>query len=387
MRTYRHLLLLLMLLASCASRAPDRCDPGPLALPASVEAVEGTPVRVVLDDAADSPGLSITARSDAGSADARAWTLAPGPRDQGEHELSLEARDSSGALVGCASTSVRVRPAPAPGCASVRLLLVGDSLTEQTWYPNDLARMLDASGIAWTMLGTVAPTGCDPAACQDALPGVRHQGFGGWTWTMYLERFVAHPSGGRLVRSSPFLFDEGSGPVLDVGRYVSATLGGVEPDVAVFLLGSNDCFNVRSDDDSAIDACAQKAVAAAEKLLGAFRAALPRADLDVALIPPGNERDAPFKSTYGPSYSAAGWRRIQRRVVRAELAAFDRREADGIRVVPTELAVDPAADFSPTNAAHPNPGGYQAFAESVLPYVLARATTAPSVVGCSNPAQ
>src|SRR5437868_6449542 len=61
----------------------------------------------------------------------------------------------------------------------LRLLIVGDSLTHSTFHINELTRSLSRPGNPkWELLGTnTAP---------QALPGVRHEGYGGWTWHCFL---------------------------------------------------------------------------------------------------------------------------------------------------------------------------------------------------------
>ena len=80
-----------------------------------------------------------------------------------------------------------------------------------TRYPNEVAWLLSqAPLIDWKMLGTHRP----PSAEEN----VAHEGYGGWTWQRFAEKYEADPDGTHRKRSSPFVFLSDGKPKLDVCR-------------------------------------------------------------------------------------------------------------------------------------------------------------------------
>jgi hypothetical protein len=67
-----------------------------------------------------------------------------------------------------------VLPAKAGEGKNFRLLIVGDSLTHATAYPNEIAKLFSSpTNPTCKTLGTHRPA--------SAAPGVAHEGYGGWT--------------------------------------------------------------------------------------------------------------------------------------------------------------------------------------------------------------
>src|SRR5690606_20675044 len=108
-----------------------------------------------------------------GTTSARRWSVTPKAEDAGSHKLTLTVRDAGHQPLARGSTTLRVVPADAGKGRTLRLLVVGDSLTNATVYPNELARLLSQPGNPeWKMLGTHRP--------GSAAEGVAHEGYGGW---------------------------------------------------------------------------------------------------------------------------------------------------------------------------------------------------------------
>ena len=179
-----------------------------------------------------------------------------------------------------ASTTLKVVSADAGKGKSIRLLIVGDSLTHGTIYANEIARLLSLPGNPdWTMLGTHKPS--------RAAEGVAHEGYGGWTWSRFASHYEPNPDGTYRKRSSPFVYlGENDKPVLDLNRYFDEECGGERPDFVTILLGINDCFGANPEDVTKMDVSIDSMFSHADTLLAAFRDAAPNAQLGICLTPP-----------------------------------------------------------------------------------------------------
>lgn len=345
----------LILSASAAEQSSLR-----LTLPPAWYGVPGVPMslyydNIVLTETPENYRFEVTC--DIGKSEARRWTVMPVDKDVGQHTLGVVVKDAQGRELQRAKTVLHVVPRNAGANRNLRLLIVGDSLTAATIYPNEIGRLLsEPNNPKWTMLGTYKPA--------SAKPGVVHEGYGGWTWTSFLTRYDAKldhkldEKGKRL--SSPFLFPAADGkPALDIPRYFRENCAGQLPDVMTVLLGINDCFGASPDDTKAMDKHINGTLDTAEKFLKAFRTAAPRTIFAVGLTTPPNARESGFEANYKGKYHRWGWKRIQHRLVELMLKRFAGREREGIHLVPTELNLDPVDGYPDNNGVHPNTTGYQ----------------------------
>ncbi len=292
------------------------------------------------------------------------WVVSPTALQIGDHpwRLTVWKRDKK---VAEKAMTWRVSPATKGTKGEISLLLVGDSLTHATVYANDLARRLSEPGQPkWTMLGTHRP--------PFAMPGVAHEGYGGWTWDRFVRHYEPQPDLAARKHSSPFVFLQDEKPQLDVSQYFRMSCAGKTPDFVLFLLGINDCFAANPDDPTALDQHIDRVFVSAETLLAAFREAAPHAELGVCLTTPPNARQEAFEANYQDRYSRWGWKRIQHRLVERELQQFGNREQERIFIVPTELNLNPVTGYPENNAVHPNAAGYQQIAASLHAWLAAR---------------
>lgn len=364
-------LLVIRLAALHAANAiaePQRADPPPLrlTLPPAIHAVPGVEMNLYFANAVlaeTTEGLSFAVACDVGETSADRWEINATAKQVGEHPLTLKVSDRSGRLLAQGTTKVRVVPAGAGRGRDIALLIIGDSLTHASHYPNEVARLLSQPGNPkWQMLGTHKPGG--------AAANVAHEGYGGWTWRAFNSRF--DPTG--KTRSSPFVFAAGEqqAPTLHVARYIRERCGGRAPDYVAFMLGINDCFRLKADDPQALDAGIAEMIQEAEKLLAAFRQAAPRAELGVCLTTPPNVRDAAFVANYKAAYPRWNWRQVQHRIVERQLEHFGQREGERIFCVPTELNLDIVAGYPNNNAVHPNVAGYRQIGASIYSWLKSR---------------
>lgn len=343
-----------------------------LTLPPAFYAVVGTPVSVyydniVLTEHPESYTFVITCPI--GTCEARRWTVTPTADQAGAHPFTVEVKSADGTSLAKASTTLHVARADAGAGQELKLLIVGDSLTANSIYAAEVARLLSQPGNPqWRLLGTNRPGG--PTA------PVGHEGYGGWTWDRFARHYEPNPDRAARKFSSPFVFLNAAGqPELNVERYFAETLGGQRPDVVTFLLGINDNFSAPTNDPAGMDSRSDAMFAAADKLLAAFRAALPNADLAVGLTTPPNSRESGFEANYKGAYHRWGWKRIQHRLVEREIERFHGREAERLFLVPTELNLDPVDGYPVDNGVHPNRAGYEQIGQSFFAWLKYRLQT------------
>jgi lysophospholipase L1-like esterase len=306
---------------------------------------------------------------DIGTNEARRWTVTPADRDIGDHPIAITVKDPSGKVLEQGKITLHVSPHQAGEGKSLRLLIVGDSLTHATVYPNEISNLLSRPGNPkWTMLGTHKPV--------SAKPGVAHEGYGGWAWATFLTKFTPETPGvtaGPLARksTSPFIFPSADGKtgVFDLQRYFKEHCDNQPPDIVTFLLGINDCFGA---DPEKSDAKINEVLDNADKLLAEFHKAAPKAVLAVGLTTPPNSRESGFEANYKGKYHRWGWKRIQHRLVQLMLKRLSNREHEGIHLVPTELNIDPVSGYPDNNGVHPNPTGYAQIGASFYSWMKAK---------------
>ncbi|MDF1812328.1 MAG: SGNH/GDSL hydrolase family protein [Verrucomicrobiales bacterium] len=324
-------------------------------LPATVYAVPGVPVSIVFRNAVLlAPGESMGFRDVASpvgsvSRDGSSWSFVPDDSQVGDHTITIAGKD----------VVVKVVPRNAGGGRDISLLIVGDSLTNATHYPNEIAALLNApANPGWKLLGTHAPT--------RAKPGVRHEGYGGWTWSRFLTRWEPKAEQSGKSKSSPFLFPaNGSDPVLDFERYFHTYCEGQKPDFVTVLLGINDCFHANPDDPSAIENKIDTMLDSADRFIAAMRTASPETEIGICLTPAANDRDEAFYANYKNRYTRWGWRRIQFRLVERQMEHFGNRESENVYIIPTSVGIDPLTGYPPDNGGHPNEKGYQTLGREI----------------------
>ena len=366
----RPLLAFLILSLTLTAQA---AGPLHLTLPPAVYAVPGVPMSLYFDNIVltEKPeAYRFEVKCDIGTSEARRWTVTATDKDTGDHPMEITVKDAQDKVLEHGKIVLRVVPRNAGEGRSMRILIVGDSLTNATHYPHEIARLLsEPHNPKWTMLGTHKPA--------SALPGVMHEGYGGWTWASFLTKWDPQPAGvtaGPPARksTSPFIFADAQGKgVFDLPRYFRESCHNQAPDVVTFLLGINDCFAANPEDLSAMDKHINGVLDHADKLLAAFHAASPEAVLAVGLTTPPNARESGFEANYKGKYHRWGWKRIQHRLVQRMLERLGNRQQEGIHLVPAELNLDPVDGYPDNNGVHPNPTGYAQIGASFYSWMKA----------------
>ena len=352
----------------------DAADEHPLrlTLPVEMYAVVGVDMNVYFDNVVltETPeSFRFTVSCDVGLTEKRRWHFMPTVNDVGSHQLVISVSDADGKELAKKETRLIVVPADAGAGQKVKILIVGDSLTHATAYPNEIARLLSREGNPkWRMLGTHRPS--------SAAEGVAHEGYGGWTWIRFVTKYEPNPDGTYRKRSSPFVFfGKDEKPELNVARYFDENFKGERPDVVFFLLGINDCFGANPDDPAAIDDRIDRMLSPAGRLLDEFRKVAPATDLAICVTTPPNARESGFEANYKGRYHRWGWKRIQHRIVERLLARYEGKgakedaERSHLFVVPTQLNLDPVDGYPANNGVHPNGFGYQQIGASIYSWL------------------
>ncbi|MCP4784945.1 MAG: hypothetical protein GY903_28885 [Fuerstiella sp.] len=344
-------------------------NPLKLTLPPWIYAVPGVELSVYFDNVVlteEPHSYEFEVDCTIGRTEDRRWTVIPRITDVGQIPFSIRVRNSDGKLLATASSVLRVVPHEAGQGKNIRLLIVGDSLTHATKYPNEVARLLSQPGNpGWTMLGTHRP----PSAGE----GVAHEGYGGWTWVRFVNQYEPHPDGTYRKRSSPFVFmgDDGR-PQLDVQRYIREHCDEQPPDFVIFMLGINDCFSAPPDVPAGIDSRIDIVFEHAGTLLADFRKAAPNAHFGICLTPAPNSRKQAFQANYKDRYHRWGWKRIQHRLVQRQIESVTAIRDGSVSIIPTQLNIDPVDGYPTNNGVHPNEAGYRQLGASIYAWLKSR---------------
>jgi len=366
----RILLLLVALTDASAAKAVEL----QLTLPSEFYAVVDSEMSVYFAEtilAEQTTEFQFQATCEIGLQEANRWRVVPKAGDVGRHKFTLSVADAEGNRLATATSTLVVAPVDAGKNRKLRLLIVGDSLTHASEYPNEIARLLGRPGNpVFTMLGTHKP--------GSAAAGVAHEGYGGWTWQRFVEHYEPEPDGTYRKMSSPFVFlgeDGKSG--LDVPRYIAEHCDGVAPDVVIFKLGINDCFHASVESTVAIDETIDRMFTYADRLVAAFREAAPQARLGICLTTPGNARNGAFEANYNDPLRRWRWRQIQHRLVQRQIEHFGKRREEGLFIIPTELNLDTVDGYPANNGVHPNSAGYVQIGTTIYAWLKAVGTTSP----------
>ena len=370
------ILLLEMVLGALVAQSQAQnipaTDLAPL-LPPVIYAVQGVPLTVYYDNLIladeETKVIGFTAECELGHKGDRSWVIETKDAKPGVYSFKLSARTSTGKLHQ--ATSRIVLSAPMSQQRSLRMLIVGDSLTDATWYPNRIATLLEENGQTdWSMIGTRKK--------WNALPNVQHEGYGGRAWPWFVRHHEAEPDIKANKFSSPFVFNQAENkPALDVDRYLEKHADGKKLDVITILLGINDCFTASRDPEKLTAEKLRWMFENAGRLVAEFRKVCPDAKIGICITPPSNSREAAFVANYKDNYPHQGWQLVLRELQQAQIKRFRDRERENIYLIPIELHVDATAGFPDDNAVHPNKLGYNQIGDAIYSWMAAMTASLP----------
>ena len=279
----------------------------------------------------------------AGRNDLKRWRFTPKAEDEGKNiPLSLRVYDQNG-LAAEGKTTIHVARADAGKGRDISILMVGDSLTNATVYPNRLRQLCQGeNNPKLTMIGTHCGGGRKPVP-----GGVAHEGYGGWTWNTFMTRYqdetkLKNPTPvQKFYARSKFLTLKDGKPVFSLTEYLKKNNHGKTPDVITFQLGVNDVFGAEAEN---LDQKIKTILARADKLIAAFRKEAPDALIGVGFVTPGANQDA-FGANYKCNQTAWGYFRNHFRLNQAMAEHFAKYRDKKLVMIPTNVNLDTENNF------------------------------------------
>lgn len=380
-----------------AQDAPELPGPVRLVLPKELPAVVGIESNLYFDNvmlAVNPANYAVDVTCAKGRQQAQRWTLTPKAEDIGDHPLSIVIRDQENAIVARGATTLRIVAADTHADRPLSVLMIGDSLTNASVYPQHLVELCkDPGNPRVTLIGSHGP-GAKNAVGGDAPQGiaaeVRHEGYGGWTALRFATHFSATKNDSDpRQRNSPFLFaGEDGKPKLDFARYCEAWNAGSVPDLVTVFLGPNDIFPL---DDANLEAGIDTMIGHYDALLAMVRQAGPDIRFAAMLpVPPAATQDA-FGANYASGQTRWQYKRNQHRLVERMIAHYGNRESEKVYVVPTHLNLDCSLNYPAVtevansrsesqvtrlnNGVHPAASGYRQIADTLYAWIKATSFT------------
>jgi lysophospholipase L1-like esterase len=372
--------------ATAAEPAPAPENPVRLLLPPSIPALGGLEANVYFDNTfltLNPANYLADVTCTQGTQQAERWTWTPKPEESGDHPFLIEIRDAENRIVARASTTIRVKPRVVSGAEAsskpVTLLILGDSLTAGSVYPQQIADLAKSDGWPLKLIGSRVPN-------PEAAPETRHEGYGGWTAERFATAFTGKARGGNPREcGSPFLYrndGDSDPPRLDFARYCEEFSDGAGPDYVTILLGCNDTFSAT---DETIEERIDVMFRHYETLLKMIHGVRPETRIGAILpMPPAATQDA-FGANYGSGQTRWQYRRNQHRVMERMMEAFGGRESQNIFLVPAFLNLDPKHGFPSakgtahsrtaeeitrqSNGVHPSAEGYRQMGDAIYAWL------------------
>ncbi|MFO1022474.1 MAG: GDSL-type esterase/lipase family protein [Planctomycetales bacterium] len=300
------------------------------------------------------------------------WTFAPKAEDVGEHALQLEVRNEKHELIARGKTVVKIASADSGAGKEISLLAIGDSLTHASVWPERVQKLCAGEkNLKVKLIGSHEP---------GRVPGVRHEGYGGWTAERFGTYFTGKArTGDYKERGSPFLYSGADGkPVLDFTAYCKDVNGGKFPEVVTIFLGPNDVYGLN---ESALEEGVRKILKHFDALVEMVHKVAPETVVGIMLpVPPAGTQDA-FGANYGNNQTRWQYKRNSHRLVEKLIERYGGRESEKISLIPTVVSLDCVhnygAETAPWNAdseekgsrlnngVHPAVSGYHQIGDAV----------------------
>jgi lysophospholipase L1-like esterase len=372
-----------------------------LVLPTELPAVVGIESNIYFDNvmlAVNPANYAVDITCAKGKQQAQRWTLTPKAEDVGQHPLSIVIRDQENRIVARGSTTLRIVAADTHADRPLSVLMIGDSLTNASIYPQHFVELCKNPGNPRvTLIGSHGPgakvvggQGAAGNAAEGIAAEVRHEGYGGWTALRFATHFSAKKNDGDpRQRNSPFLYlGEDGKPKLDFARYCEVWSQGAVPNLVTVFLGPNDIFPL---DDENLEAGIDTMIGHYDALLAMVRQAGPDIHFAAMLpVPPAATQDA-FGANYASGQTRWQYKRNQHRLVERMIAHYGNRESEKVYVIPTHLNLDCALNYPAVtevansrsesqvtrlnNGVHPAASGYRQIADTLYAWIKANPFT------------
>lgn len=389
MRTFAFAVMAVLLLGSAMSGAEPVALAGRsrLIIPPMMYATPDVECNLYFDNAILTPSIdnyAFDVKCDIGLQMSERWMVTPTKGDTGDHPIIVEVRDTANDVVARGESVVRVNSPPKKVERPITLLIVGDSLTEASIYPQQIVDLSNIGGVHWLeLIGTRGPKNMPPTG------DVKHEGYSGWTanaFTLFSGPLARSGFYKRGATGSPFIFESTAGvKSLDFGGYCDDVNDGKCPDLVTIGLGTNDVF---AANDSNIESELGTMFEHYDAIVESIQKACPTTRIGVQLtIPPSTSEDG-FRNYRGAGkQTRAQYRRNQHQLVEQLLAHYGGRENEGIYVIPTYLNLDAENNFPVglerknarsretvmrvKDGVHPAPAGYKQMGDAVYGWVVA----------------
>lgn len=351
------------LLAVVVALAMPACAMPEFWLPEHIYAAPGLECNVYFGETFFSVtpwNYAIQASAEKGRSQVERWTYTPADEDAGKSfQLVLNAWTDAG-LAASATATVHVAAAPTRRKAKLTLALFSDSTTNCRWQDRLYAVMQERGFTGYTPVG----------ARQSENPKVMYDGYGGYSFDSFLERYrfseeevdnvqdaaereqmlrLGKPEKvvnvwQRALLRSPLVRLVNGQKVVDVAAWKRKVNGGADPDVILIQLGCNSCFTLRGEEAELRRHIAENVMPKAQEFLDTLRAACPTSRYFFMNELKGSSQDG-FAANYG-----AKWNRVQfTKIILAldkETKAFVDRQADPqVGFVPFAHGIDPDTSF------------------------------------------
>lgn len=352
-----------------APKAPVTTNKVKLQLPPAIYAVPGIESNIYFDNVVnvinpDNYVFDVTCAK--GRNDQKRWRYTPAAGDKGVFPLKLTVLSANG-VEAEGTTQLIVTPAESGKGKNISVLVIGDSLTAASVYPQRMYDLLKANGHPGVkFIGTTGR--------KNSL--AKHEGYGGWAWNTFLtKKNPTKVKPGTAVsprhRASPFLFNG----KFDLTRYLKENNNGKAPDFITIQLGVNDVFGATDKNQAETIA---KILQNADNLLGALRKEAPNAIIGVGLVTPGAKTQDAFGSNYANGQTRWQYKKNQHALNAAMLKKFANYPDKKVFLVPSCVNLDCENNFPvrkeavngpdfkgnqrtvirQSNGVHPAPTGY-----------------------------
>ncbi len=298
-----------------------------------------------------------------GSSERRKWTAKILPKHLGDHSLTLKVKSlKDGKLLGVGNTNVIVVDPPKPK-KNINILIVGDSLIHQGAVPNLLWKKLDH----WSG-GKIFFKGSKPlkdvfSFYEAPLPGVNHEGYGGWGWKKFTSHYMPQKKDIHKIPKSPFIFLDKGNPSLNVKKYLRQKNLTGNLNAVIFYLGINGTFNANPNDPKNMSVIITKTLNWADKLINAFKVSAPETKIIVGIPAPFTRSNSIFLNRYGPKFADA-WkhRQIVLALARHMIKHFKNKRHSDVVLVPLHAIIDVIDGYYQIDPGHPNKIGAEQMA-------------------------
>jgi len=305
------------------------------------------------------------------------WAVTPTTAKASDHSFVLEVINQANVVIARQESILRIAPIAAGAGRSVSMLMIGDSLTHNSIYPQ---RVLDLcqgkSNPKITLIGSFRPGGVKLS------PEMRHEGYGGWTAKTFATSFrkVAR-TGHYKQRGSPFIYKDKDGKgKLNFARYCDEFNQGKGPDVVTIFLGPNDIYRIKRDN---VEPSVNAIIKHFETLVNMIHKL--RKDTAIGMVltlPSAQSQDA---LSHDGTASQWQYKVCQRLLVKKLTQRFGGLEKQNIYIIGANLNIDCAHNYPVSesnwsahhdekiirqnNAVHPAKSGYMQIGDSIYSWL------------------